>query len=238
MIKTALLTIGNSPIADAMIRALAKHSRLECIVVSRKKRRASLAKRIRNYGLRYSLHALVGKICHAVSGQLEPRDFAAGEIIVWDDKLTTAEVLEKLNGVDVLVCCLFNRLLDQSFIESFDYCVNVHPSLLPDYRGPEPIYWGLLHKERQFGISIHHMSDHVDEGDVILQRRIGRPRFPLAYRVEKKLASTVDDAVQEFMEQVARGQVSSEKQGDGFYLPAPTLENIRKFKSAIAGKTA
>ena len=62
MIKTALLTIGDSPIANAAIRVLSEHSHLEYIVFSRKKRKVSLLSRIREYGFLYSLHALVCRI--------------------------------------------------------------------------------------------------------------------------------------------------------------------------------
>jgi hypothetical protein len=238
MIKTALLTIGNSPIADAAISALAEHSHLEYIVFSRKKRKASLIRRIREYGLLYTLHALIGKACYAVSGGINPHEFAAEGVIAWDDTTPIEDILKELDGIDVVVCCLFNRLLDLSFIDSFRYCVNFHPSLLPNYRGPEPIYWALLNGDANFGLTLHHMTEGIDEGDVISQSLCQRPAIPLAFLVERRLASNVGDLVQALMRQVAAGQVASEEQGEGFYLPAPTLENIKKFRSGLPKKAA
>lgn len=238
MIKTALLTIGNSPIANAAIRALAEYSHLEYIVYSRKKRKVSLIRRIREYGLLYSLHALIGKGFYAISSDLDAHKFAAADVIVWDDAVSAEDILKALDGVDMVVCCLFNRVLNRSFIASFKYCVNFHPSLLPDYRGPEPIYWGLLNNEANFGLTLHHMTERIEDGNVISQSRCQRPAIPVVFLVEKKLASTISESVQALLMQVAADQVSAKEQGEGFYLPSPTLENIKKFRSGLPKESA
>ena len=238
MIRTALLTIGNSPIADAALRALAEHSQLAYIVVSRKKRKVSLLRRIREYGLRYSFQALIGKLFYDLASNLDAHKFAATKLIVWDEAVSADDVLKALEDVDMVVCCLFNRVLDRSFITSFGYCINIHPSLLPAYRGPEPVYWGLLNKETDFGLTLHHMTERIDDGDVILQSRCRRPAIPLVYFVEKRLASTVGELLRELLLQAAEGGMSATKQGEGFYLPSPTLENIEKFRSRLPKKPA
>jgi len=152
--------------------------------------------------------------------------------------VSAEDILKALDGVDMVVCCLFNRVLNRSFIASFKYCVNFHPSLLPDYRGPEPIYWGFLNNEAIFGLTLHHMTERIDDGDVISQSRCQRPAIPVAFLVEKKLASTVSESVQALLMQVAAGQVSAKEQEEGFCLPSPTLENIKKFKSGLPKEPA
>ena len=49
---------------------------------------------------------------------------------------------------------------------------NVHPSLLPAYRGPSPIQWAIWHGEKATGISIISMSEKMDGGDILYQERI------------------------------------------------------------------
>ena len=49
--------------------------------------------------------------------------------------------------------------------------VNIHPSLLPLYRGPSPMQWALLNGDRETGISFIRMNEKMDEGDVIFQER-------------------------------------------------------------------
>jgi methionyl-tRNA formyltransferase len=48
-------------------------------------------------------------------------------------------------------------------------CVNIHPSLLPRYRGPSPTAWAILNGETTFGITIHYMDAGIDTGDIVAQ---------------------------------------------------------------------
>jgi len=48
--------------------------------------------------------------------------------------------------------------------------INLHPSLLPKYRGPNPVFWQLKHGESRTGITLHLINDLVDGGDIVLQK--------------------------------------------------------------------
>ena len=50
--------------------------------------------------------------------------------------------------------------------------INVHPSLLPLYRGPSPIQWAILSGDEMTGITLIRMNEKMDEGDVIYQEQI------------------------------------------------------------------
>lgn len=49
--------------------------------------------------------------------------------------------------------------------------INLHPSLLPYYRGLAPQHWPLINGETEVGITVHHVDEGTDTGDIILQRR-------------------------------------------------------------------
>src|ERR671936_350010 len=49
--------------------------------------------------------------------------------------------------------------------------LNIHPSLLPRHRGPEPIYWTISSGDREAGISIHLTTERTDAGPILAQRR-------------------------------------------------------------------
>jgi UDP-4-amino-4-deoxy-L-arabinose formyltransferase/UDP-glucuronic acid dehydrogenase (UDP-4-keto-hexauronic acid decarboxylating) len=51
-------------------------------------------------------------------------------------------------------------------------CVNLHSALLPKYRGRCPINWVLVHGEKETGVTLHHMVDRADAGDIIAQSRV------------------------------------------------------------------
>jgi methionyl-tRNA formyltransferase len=51
-------------------------------------------------------------------------------------------------------------------------CLNVHPSLLPDNRGPAPLFWVFRYGYTQTGVTIHFMNEELDAGDIITQQAI------------------------------------------------------------------
>ena len=54
--------------------------------------------------------------------------------------------------------------------------INLHPSLLPAYRGPNPIFWQLRNGERHTGISLHLLTESLDAGPILFQKRVSLPQ--------------------------------------------------------------
>ncbi len=55
--------------------------------------------------------------------------------------------------------------------------LNVHPSLLPARRGPEPLRWAILEGDERFGVTVHQMTDAIDAGPILWQTDV--PARPL-----------------------------------------------------------
>jgi UDP-4-amino-4-deoxy-L-arabinose formyltransferase/UDP-glucuronic acid dehydrogenase (UDP-4-keto-hexauronic acid decarboxylating) len=68
--------------------------------------------------------------------------------------------------------------------------INVHPSLLPHYRGKEPLFWMVLHGESRAGVTVHVMTDALDEGPILFQGDLAVPPRATA----RSLAKLVDEA--------------------------------------------
>ncbi len=51
-------------------------------------------------------------------------------------------------------------------------CINIHHAPLPKYRGMMPTFWQMYHGEKKVGLTIHYMSERVDEGDALLQEQL------------------------------------------------------------------
>jgi len=74
---------------------------------------------------------------------------------------------------DLVVLVAFGQILPREILETPPSgCVNVHPSLLPRYRGAAPIRWALIRGEEKTGVTILFMSEEVDAGDMILQEEV------------------------------------------------------------------
>ncbi len=74
---------------------------------------------------------------------------------------------------DLLALASYGRILPKVLLDLPRLgALNVHPSLLPKYRGATPIQGAILQDERETGVSIMLMDEGLDTGDVVLQRRI------------------------------------------------------------------
>jgi methionyl-tRNA formyltransferase len=164
-------------------------------------------------------------------------------------KITSAKEplppLEELRALqaDVFVVASFGKILSQELLDIPKYgSLNVHPSLLPELRGPAPIQ-GLILGQGTPGITIIKMDEEMDHGPIIRQEKVQLEPWPDYYAiVEEKLAriggqslaATLPDWVKE--EITPHEQKHAEatfikmiKKEDGLLdLSAPAEDNLRK----------
>lgn len=89
--------------------------------------------------------------------------------------LRTTEAVQKVAEArpDLIVVVGYGKILPRSILAlPPNGCLNVHASLLPRYRGAAPIQWALLQGEEETGISIILLTEEMDAGPVLLQRRV------------------------------------------------------------------
>jgi len=73
---------------------------------------------------------------------------------------------------DLVVVAAFGQILPGEIIHGpKEGCINIHPSLLPKYRGAAPINWTLIRGEEITGVTIMCMDEGVDSGDILLQKQ-------------------------------------------------------------------
>ena len=79
--------------------------------------------------------------------------------------------LSKLS-IELIVVCHFQKILKKELIALPSLgCINLHPSLLPKYRGMAPQHWPIINGEIETGITVHFIDEGVDTGDIILQKK-------------------------------------------------------------------
>ena len=70
-------------------------------------------------------------------------------------------------GADGIVTAAFGQFLPTKLLDSVDFAVNVHASLLPKYRGAAPIQWAIINGESVTGVTTMQMDEGLDTGDMI-----------------------------------------------------------------------
>ena len=86
-------------------------------------------------------------------------------------KLRDGTALELVRSLapELIVVVAYGRILPKDILDVPPLgCVNVHASLLPQYRGSAPINWAMLNGDTETGVSIMYMAEELDAGDVIL----------------------------------------------------------------------
>src|SRR5437879_7044872 len=68
--------------------------------------------------------------------------------------------------------------------------LNAHPSLLPAYRGPEPVYWALAEGAKETGITLHRAVPRVDSGPILAQAPVAIRDDDTAGTLTKRLVET------------------------------------------------
>ena len=79
----------------------------------------------------------------------------------------------KFERIDLICLAGFMKILSKSFIKNFKgKILNIHPSLLPDYKGLNTHERVLLNKEKYTGCTVHFVSPNLDSGKIIMQKKI------------------------------------------------------------------
>ena len=82
-------------------------------------------------------------------------------------------VLRQRLRPDLLCIGTFPSVLSPAVLELPSAgAINVHMSLLPKHRGPDPLFWTYLGDDRETGVTVHWLTDRADAGDIVLQRKI------------------------------------------------------------------
>ena len=90
-------------------------------------------------------------------------------------KIKEAAEVEKLRMIDadIFVVAAFGQILSKEILDIPKYgCINVHASLLPEYRGAAPIQWAIADGKKTTGVTIQQMNEGVDTGDIITSREV------------------------------------------------------------------
>lgn len=80
--------------------------------------------------------------------------------------------------------------------------VNIHPSLLPRYRGPSPIQWALLQGEKETGITFMRMNEKMDEGNILYQETVPIDRDDNVISLSKRLSSRSAELLPGFIDDI------------------------------------
>ncbi|MFO0651885.1 MAG: formyltransferase family protein [Polyangiales bacterium] len=99
--------------------------------------------------------------------------------------------------------------------------VNVHPSLLPRHRGPDPYFWTLALGDAETGVTAHWITADYDQGEVLTQRRMPVPEGVNAWQLARALDRPSLEALRDVVGAIERGEAHGIAQDEALATQAP-----------------
>ena len=116
--------------------------------------------------------------------------------------LKSEEIYEKIKGInpDIIIVAAYKKMVPDNIINLGKYkAINVHPSLLPKYRGSSPIKTPLLNGEKESGVTIIELCDKMDAGDILIQKKIKISENENFETLHDKLSILSSECINEFL---------------------------------------
>ena len=118
------------------------------------------------------------------------------------------ETLRKINP-DLIVVAAYGKILPDEILNLPKFgCINVHASLLPEYRGASPIQSALLDGKEETGVTIMKISPELDAGDIISQRKVKIEKSDNAQTLHDKLAKVGAELLVETIPDYVSGKIT------------------------------
>ena len=116
----------------------------------------------------------------------------AGIPVLQPQRAKDEAFIEELRTInpDIILVAAYGKLLPAAILDMPKFgCINVHASLLPKYRGASPIQWAVLNGDEKSGVTIMHMAETMDTGDIIITEEVVLAEDETAGSLHDKLAA-------------------------------------------------
>ena len=142
------------------------------------------------------------------------------------------EFIQEIRNLNPEVICVvaYGKILPKEILDIPKYgCINVHPSLLPQYRGSTPIQTAIINGDSKTGVTTMYMDEGWDSGDIILQEKIDIEENQTAGEIWDVLAVKGANLLVETIKQIGLGVAPRTKQGENYTV----TQNLDKAISKI-----
>ncbi len=147
-----------------------------------------------------------------------------GLAVLHAESVNAPDVLQRIRAVaaDAAVVCAFGQLIREPLLSELQM-LNVHPSLLPRWRGAAPIERAIMAGDEQTGVSVMRVTEGLDSGPVALQSKTAIEGDESFGALSERLAAIGGESIVKALDLVAQGGLEFIEQDDD---AAPYAEKI------------
>ncbi len=152
-----------------------------------------------------------------VSSLVKKKALEYGLAIEQPENFKETGVIEKLAGYrpDYIIVFSYGQILPQAVLDIPSRgCINVHPSLLPKYRGAAPVISAILGGDEFTGVTIMKMAGKLDAGDILMQAQVTVADYDTAESLTDKLSIIAARMVADALPRLATGEITPRRQND------------------------
>jgi methionyl-tRNA formyltransferase len=185
---------------------------------------------IRRSGLRYAVYlwcatTLADALC-ALSGlgnRTQPGDTAVRRLTTRDLNDPEGRAFLAECAPDLLISSFFNqRFRGETLIIPTLACLNIHPSLLPDAKGVDPVFQALLYGGPPLGVTVHFMNTEFDAGRILAQQEVVPRRGASVFELTALLYRDGAELLANAVDRLLAGDTGVAQSGPGSYQSWPT----------------
>lgn len=145
-----------------------------------------------------------------------------------DQRLSSEESYNKIVkfSPDMILIATFDQKIPEKIVDIPKMgVINIHPSLLPAYRGSTPTHWAIINGENETGITFHFVVEDFDMGDILLQKKVSIDGL-IDGELRKKLANIAGETVGTFLRAYINNEFKPKIQSknEGSYYPKVTSQ--------------
>ncbi len=134
-------------------------------------------------------------------------------IPVLTPKTINEEFIQKIKNYELFFVLAYGKILPKKIIEIPKFSTwNLHPSLLPQYRGPSPIMSAILDDQKNTGISLMLLDQKMDHGPIITQKKINITEWKKNSILEKEFAEIGAETFLDVLGDFAEGKITPKPQ--------------------------
>lgn len=198
------------------------------------------SEQIRRSGLAYALHLWCATSAADALGELSPAGSLSSLVrrhniprrVTRDINSAAGLSFIRQSRPDLLVSAFFNQRLGEPVFRTPNAgSINIHPSLLPQFKGVDPVFFARLNAAPRLGVTVHRVDSDFDTGTIICQEAMAplRHRESLL-RLTARLFRRGAELIVDHLGEIAEGDPGTAQDSGGSYDSWPTAEQVRRLR--------
>lgn len=150
-----------------------------------------------------------------------------GLLILQPRRVAEVEFVNQFKNLspELIVVAAFGQILPREILDVPPRgCINIHPSLLPRYRGAAPIAWAIIRGEKKTGITLIYLNEELDSGDIIAQEEEPIDPGDTSGSLTEKISQRGADLLVRMLPEIANAKVQRKPQEHAQATFAPPLK--------------